>query len=137
MQMTNRFYRSRSVFFSSQVFDGWRAILKGIILQRDSLSLPADTNTYILILACCIFKSCVSNGDVSGFSLDIDADPLLFRTIVTNDTILDPVSAAAAKFICLLTKQYSNLAVAFNCTLPDNIVRVTMSNTDSVPAVLG
>ena len=113
-----------------------RAILKCISLQHDSLSLPADTNTYILILTRCIFKSCVVNGNVPDFPLNIDADPLLFRTVITNNTILDPVPAAAAKFVCLLAKQYPDLAVALDRTLPYNVVRVTVPDTDSVSAVL-
>ena len=111
-------------------------ILKSITLQRDSLSLPADTNTYILILSRCIFKPCVVNGDVPDFSLNIDADPLLFRTIITNNTILDLVPAATAKFICLLTKEYPDLAVALDRALPYNVVRVAVPDTDSVSAVL-
>jgi hypothetical protein len=103
-------------------------------LQHDR-STPADTNTPYLIRSL-FFKSCVSNGDISGFSLNINADPLLFRTIITNDTILDPVSAAAAKFVRLFTKQYSDLAVALDCASPDIVVRVTMSDTDSESAVL-
>ena len=54
------------------------AILKSISLQHDSLSLPADTNTYILILTRCIFKPCAVNGDVPDFSLNIDAWAGLF-----------------------------------------------------------
>ena len=113
-----------------------RAILKCISLQHDSLSLPADTNTYILILTRCIFKSCVVNGDVPDFPLNIYAEALFFRTIITNNTILDLVSAAAAKFIRLLTKQYPDLAVALDRTLPNNVVRVTVPDTDSISAVL-
>ena len=113
----------------------YRAILEGITLQHNSPSLPADTNTYILIFACCIFESCVENGNVLGFSLDIDANPLLFRTIVTNDAILDPVSAAAAKLVCFLTKQYPDLAVTLDHALFYNVVCVTVADTDSVSAV--
>ncbi len=112
------------------------AILKSITLQHNSLSLPADTNTYILILTRCIFKFCVVNGDVPDFSLNIDADPLLFRTIITNNTILDLVSAAASKFICLVTKEYPDLAIALDCAPFYNVVRVTVPDTDSVSAVL-
>ena len=113
-----------------------RAILKCISLQHDLLSLPADTNAYILILVCCIFKSCVVNSDVPDFSLNIDTDPLLFRTVITNNTILDLVPAAAAKFICLITKQHPDLAVALDRALPNNVVRVTVPDTYSVSAVL-
>ncbi len=111
------------------------AILKSITLQHDSLSLPPDTNTDILILTLCIFKSCVVNGDVSDFSLNIDADPPLFRTIITNNTILDLVPAAASKFIRLLAKEDSDLAVALDRALPNNVVRVTVPDTDSISAV--
>jgi predicted phosphodiesterase len=128
--------KSRSVFFGSLVFDVHRAILKGIPFQHDSLSLRAYTNTYILVFTRRIFKSCAVNGDVTDFPLNIYTDPLLFRTIITNDTVFDLVSAAAAKFVCLLTKQYPDLAVALDRALPNNVVSVTVPDTDSIRTVL-
>ena len=128
--------KSWSVLFGSHVLDLHRAILKGISLQHDSLSLPADTNSYILIFTRCIFKPCIVNGDVPDFTLNIDADPLLFYTIITNNTILDLVPAAASKFIRLITKQYSDLAVTLDRALPNNVVRVTVPDTDSIHPVL-
>ena len=114
-----------------------RAILKGIAFQHDSLRLPADTDTYILIFACCIFKSCVVNSDVLSFSLNIDTNPLLFYAIITNNTILDSVTAAATKFIGLLPKEDPHLAITFDCAVPYNVVRVTVSDTDSISFVPG
>ena len=113
-----------------------RAVFKCIALQHNPLSLPADTNTDILIFACCIFKSCVVNGNLLSLSLNIDANPLLFRTVVANDTILDPVPAAASKFVCLITKQYSNLTVTFDHALFYKVVCITVADTDSVSTVL-
>lgn len=124
------------MFFGSQVLDLHRAILKDIPVQHDSLSLPADTDTYILVFARRIFKPCIVNGDIPDFPLNIDADPLLFCAIIANNTILDLVPAAASKFIRLITKQYPDLAVALDCALPDNIVCVTVPDTDSVSAVI-
>ena len=121
----------------SQVFDSSRTIFKGIALQLDSLSFPADTNTYILLFVGCVFKSCVLNRNICGFSLDIDANPLPIRAVATNDTILNFVPAAAAKFVCLLTKQNSNLAVVLDCARLYNVVGVAVPDTDAVSAVPG
>jgi hypothetical protein len=104
-------------------------------VHHNPLGIPADANTYILICAGCVFKCCVLNCYVSGFSLDIDADSLPVRTIVTNYTILDPVSAAAAKFVSFVAKKYPDFTVAFDCASSDNVVSVTVSDTDSIPAV--
>ena len=103
------------VVLISQVLDLNWTIFKSVNLQLDTLSFPADTNTYILLFVGCIFESCVLNGDVRGFSLNIDTDPLAIRAVITNDTILDFVPAAATKFVCLLTKYNSNLAVVLDC----------------------
>ena len=113
-----------------------RTILEGILLQDDSVSLPADTNTRTLIFARRIFKSCIVNGDVPDFSLDIDTEALLVRTVITNNTILDFVSAAAAKFVRLIAKQYPYLAITLDYTPFYNIVRVTVSYADSISAVI-
>ena len=113
-----------------------RAILKGIAFQHYSLRLSADTDTYILVFACCIFKSCVVNGDVPDFALNIDTEALLLLTVITDNAILDFVPAAAAKFVCLVTKQYSHLAIAFDCAPFYNVVSVTVHDTDSISAVI-
>ena len=76
-----------------------RAILEGVVLQDDSIGVPAYTNAGILIFARSIFKSCIVNGDVPDFTLDIDTEALPVRAVITNNAVLDPVSTAAVKFV--------------------------------------
>ena len=123
--------------FRAQVIDMHRRILKAISLHNDPPCHLADTDTCFLILSRCIFELRIANSDVFGFPLYINPKSWLFRTIITNNTILDKVAAAAAKFIGLLTKKDSNLAITFDHTPSDNVVRITVPDTDSVSDVSG
>ena len=114
-----------------------RRIRKAISLHNDPPCHLADTDTCFLILSRCIFEFRIANGNIFGFPLNIDPESRLFRTIITNDAILDKVPAAAAKFIGLLTEKNSNFSVTFDHTPSDNVVRIPVPDTDSVSAVPG
>jgi hypothetical protein len=51
-----------------------RAILKGVVLQNDPLSIFTDANAYFLVFAGCILQPCVANGYILGLALNIDPD---------------------------------------------------------------
>ena len=123
--------------FRAQVIDIHRRILKAISLHNDPPCHLADTNTCFLIFSRCIFEFRITNSDILSFPLNIDPESCSFRTIITNDAILDQVPAAAAKFIGLLTKKDSNFSVTFDHAPSDNIVRITVPDTDSISAVPG
>jgi len=61
--------RTRSLGY--HIFDVYLAILKGIAVENDSLSLFVNTDACSLVLARCIPQSCVANSDVLRFSPNI------------------------------------------------------------------
>ena len=112
-------------------------ILKGISLHNDPPYHLADTNSCFLVLTCRIFEFRIAYSDIFGFPLNINPESRPFRTIIANHAILDKVAAAAAKFIFLITKKDSNFSITFDHAPSDNVVRVTMPDTDSESAVPG
>lgn len=112
------------------------AAFEGIISEDDSLSLLADTNAFLLISSGCVNESCVLHENVLRFSLNVDAEPFSFRTVIADDAMLYPVTVAAPKVTLRFTKQNPHLAVAFDGASSDHVVRVTMADTDPVPFVL-
>ena len=110
-------------------------IIPCVVPKDDPFSFFTDTNAFFLVTSDCINESCVLHGNILCFSLDINADPFSVRTVIANKAILNSVSMAGAEFIGLFTKEYPHLTIIFDRTSTNHVVRVTMSDTDSIPFV--
>ena len=113
-----------------------RRILKGISLHNDPPCHLADTNAcFLVVISRRIVEFRIANSDVLGFPLNINPVSCPFRTVITNHTILYQVPATAAKFIGLVTKKDSHLAITFDHAPSYNVVRITVPDTDSISTV--
>ena len=84
-----------------------------------------------------VLKAAADDGNVLGFTLNIDAEPGFRPAIVADDTILNPVSVSMAEFVYLLAEDDTTLAVFSDSAVADNVIGVAMPEVDAVLFVLG
>ncbi len=117
------------------IIDLYGAAGESVVFQVNVLCFGSNPNGGSLVLAGLVFQAGLNNADIACASLDVNADSALLAAIVTDEAILNAVAMAASECVGLFAKEDAHLAIALDGAGSNDVVGVTVSDTDAVSCV--